>query len=168
LKTESTGILIALFTGAAAVALSLPVHAGKAPEPDALRDGERMIARCLEFAATQKLPALSVGVVDASGTLVAFTRQAGASTATADAAVLKARTAVRLNAPTALLAQAAAEDGPTRDTFVILQLTTVPGGVPFLEADGRVAGAIGVSGSAPDQDAACAGQAVEPPKVNTP
>jgi uncharacterized protein GlcG (DUF336 family) len=168
LKAGSTRRLAALFVSATAAAMSAPAYAQKATEPDALRDGERMIARCLEFAATRKLPALSVGVVDASGTLVAFKRQAGASTATADAALLKARTAVRLNAPTALLAQAAAEDAPTRDTFVILQLTTVPGGVPFLDADGRVAGAIGVSGSSPDQDAACAAQAVEPPKVNTP
>lgn len=152
----------ALIAGVALVAASGAALAqsadGKTP-PDA----ERMIAQCLEYAAAQKLPPLSVGVVDAAGTLVAFKRQPGASAATADAALLKARTAARLNAPTALLAEAAAADAPTRDTFLILQMTTIPGGVPFADAGAQLAGAVGVSGSAPDQDAACAQRAIEAP-----
>ena len=68
---------------------------------------------------------------------------------------------VRLNAPTALLAEAAAADAPTRDTFLILQMTTIAGGVPFADANAQPAGAVGVSGSAPEQDAACAARAIE-------
>ncbi|HEY0974431.1 MAG TPA: heme-binding protein [Solimonas sp.] len=153
---------IALLTGAAIVAVP-GVAIAQAGGGGSLADAERMIARCLEYAALQKLPPLSVGVVDGSGALIAFKRQPGAATATAEAALLKARTAVRLNVPTALLAQAAASDAPTRDTFLILQLTTIAGGVPFADADKAPAGAIGVSGSAPEQDAACAERALEAP-----
>jgi glc operon protein GlcG len=54
----------------------------------------------------------------------------------------------------------AAQDPATRDTFILLKLTTIPGGVPYLGSDGRVLGAVGVSGAQPSQDAGCAEQAV--------
>jgi glc operon protein GlcG len=146
----------ALLAGVLAVAA--PAQAGA----DSLRDADRMIARCLDHAASQKITPLSVAVIDASGTLVAFKRQDGASSATAEAAMLKARTALRLNAPTAVLAEVAAADAPTRDAFLIMQMTTLPGGVPLPGA----AGAVGVSGGSADQDTECARQAVEPPARN--
>ena len=156
------------FAGAAAVA----VHGHAVAEPlgdKTLRDSERMIARCLDYAASNKLPAMSIGVIDASGTLVAFKRQDGASSATADAALLKARTALRLNAPTAVLGPAVAEDASTRDAFIVMQMTTIPGGVPIADPsadrEGRAVGAVGVSGGAPEQDAACAEQALKPEKA---
>lgn len=127
-----------------------------------LHEGERMIAQCLNYAASQKYPAMSVAVVDASGTLVAFKRQDDASPATADATLLKAKTALRLNAPTAELGPAIANDPSTRDAFLILQLTTLPGGMPVTDEAGRIVGAIGVSGGGADQDAECARQAAAP------
>lgn len=146
----------------AGLLVALPAFAATAPKPaDALQAAERMIAQCLQHADQQKLPPLSVGVVDASGTLVAFKRQAGASTATAEAALLKARTALRLNAPTVLLGPALAGDAATRDTFLILQLTTLPGGVPIADAGGAAVGAVGVSGGSADQDAECAKRAAD-------
>lgn len=152
-NAEVKNVLIALFAGAAVMAA--PVQAGT------LGDAERMIESCLDYAASQKLTPLSVSVIDASGALVAFQRQDGASSASAEVALLKARTAARLNAPTALLGPVAASDAPTRDTFLMLQMTTIAGGVPFTAADGRAIGAVGVSGAAPEQDAECARRAVE-------
>ena len=79
---------------AATVVAALPGAAMAEPgSGQSLREAERLIARCLDHAASQKLTPLSVGVVDASGALVAFKRQDGASSATAEAALLKARTA---------------------------------------------------------------------------
>jgi len=148
----------------AGLLVALPGVVSAAPKSsDALQDAERRIARCLDYAASQKLPPLSVGVIDASGTLVAFKRQAGAATATAEAALLKAKTAARLNAPTALLGPAVAGDASTRDSFLILQLTTLPGGVPLNDLGGAVVGAVGVSGGSNEQDAECARRAAESP-----
>jgi glc operon protein GlcG len=126
-----------------------------------LQSADRMIAGCLQHAAATKLPPLSIVVVDASGTLIAFKRQDGAMPASADAALLKARTAIRTNVPTAALASVVAEDPATRDAFLVLELTGIPGGMPFARGDVRVAGAVGVSGALPDQDAGCAQRAVE-------
>jgi len=74
--------------------------------------------------------------------------------ASVDAALLKARTAIRTSAATAALAPALS-DPATRDVFLVLQLTGIPGGVPFAQ------GAVGVSGAQPEQDAGCAQQAVD-------
>lgn len=156
--------LMALF--AVAVVATLPGQAMAGPGSDqALREAERTIARCLDHAASQKLTPLSVAVIDASGALVAFKRQDGASSATAEAALLKARTALRLNAPTAILGEVAAADAPTRDAFLIMQMTTLPGGVPLSGKDGNTPGAVGVSGGTAAQDAECAQQAIEAPKA---
>jgi glc operon protein GlcG len=153
---KSCGLLLA---GMALGACPAHAHAGQGGDI-ALRDGERMIAQCLDYAASRKYPPLSVGVIDAGGTLVAFKRQDGAAPATADAALLKARTSLRLNAPTAALGPAVANDAATRDAFLLMQLTTLPGGEPVASGSGQAAGAVGVSGGDAGQDAACARQAV--------
>jgi uncharacterized protein GlcG (DUF336 family) len=144
----------------AAATIAAP-GAAMAEAGKSLVDAERMIAQCFEYAAAQKLTPLSIGVVDASGTLIAFKRQPGASAVTVDAALLKARTSVRLNAPTSVLGPAVADDASARDSFLILQLTTIAGGVPLTDATAQVIGAVGVSGSLPEQDAACAERASE-------
>ncbi|HKY91557.1 MAG TPA: heme-binding protein [Nevskiaceae bacterium] len=144
------------------IGLAIPsMGQAEAARDNSLSQGERMIARCVDYARGEKLTPLSIGVIDLSGTLVAFKRQEGASPATADAALLKARTALRLDAPTAVLGQVAAEDAATRDTFLIMQMTTLPGGIPFRDEAGRLAGAVGVSGGTAAQDVACAQKALE-------
>ena len=142
--------------------MALPAQAAEKGGDSALRAAEAMVARCLDHAASQKITPLSIGVIDASGTLLAFKRQDGASAATADAALLKARTALRLNAPTDVLGAVAAADAPTRDAFLIMQMTTLPGGVPFSDDQGRIAGAVGVSGGSAEQDTECARRAAAP------
>lgn len=147
------------FLAAALCALSAGAQADAGADKT-LRDSERMIARCLDYAASQKYTPLSVGVIDASGTLLAFRRQDGAAPSTADAALLKARTALRLNAPTSELGPVA-NDAPTRDAFLIMQMTILPGGIPVADEGGHAAGAVGVSGGTGEQDAECARRAIE-------
>ena len=122
---------------------------------------DRMIAGCLQQAATERLPPLSIVVVDASGAIVAAKRQEGAPPASLDAALLKARTAIRTSAPTAALAPLVAQDRPTRDAFLVLGMTAIPGGIPLAGSDSRIVGAVGVSGAQPNQDASCAQRAVD-------
>lgn len=154
LKTASVSCVSAALLAAASPAIAGDKRkvAGMA---SAQATAERMVAGCAEFARKNGYPPLSIGVVDATGALLAFTRQDGASPATADVALLKARTALKANAPTAALAQVAAADGPTRDTLLALQLTTLPGGAPF------AGGALGVSGGDADQDVACLQRAID-------
>lgn len=126
-----------------------------------LAAAERAISGCFTYAAANKMPPVSVVVVDASGALIASKRQDGAMPVSSDAALLKARTSVRTRAPTAVLSPIVQGDAGTRDAFITMQLTSIPGGVPFARGAETLAGAVGVSGGQPDQDAACAMSAVE-------
>jgi uncharacterized protein GlcG (DUF336 family)/mono/diheme cytochrome c family protein len=122
---------------------------------------QRMISSCETYAAQNKLTPLSIAVVDESGTLVAFTRQKGASPVTAEVALAKAKSAARVGAPTAVLADAAAENQAARDTYSLMQLVAMPGGWPLADGDGTIRGGVGVSGALPKDDSACAQHAVE-------
>jgi len=136
----------------------------ESPTPEAEPLAARLIERCAAYAAQNKLGPLSIAVVDESGTLLAFTRQKGASPVSAEVAMLKAKSAARVGAPTAVLADVAKQDQAARDTYSLLQLVAMPGGWPFADADGTVRGAVGVSGALPKDDSACAQHAVESSK----
>lgn len=138
-----------------------------APADSVLASAERMISSCFAYAAANKMPPVSVVVIDATGSLIASKRQDGAMPVSADAALLKARTSVRTRAPTAVLSPVVQSDAGTRDAFISMQLTAIPGGVPFARGTEAVAGAVGVSGAHPDQDAACAMSAVAAVKASS-
>lgn len=131
------------------------------PSASAQTLARRMIVRCEAYATEKKLTPLSIAVVDESGTLVEFLRQAGASAASADVALLKARTAARVQAPTKVLGEVAASDPTARETYALMQWITMAGGWPFTDSDGTTRGAIGVSGALPEDDSACAEQAAK-------
>jgi glc operon protein GlcG len=85
---------------------------------------------------------IAVAVVEVGGGLLAFARMDGARDHTVELAQQKARAAASVGVATSLIARAQ----PT---------ATSAGGVPVL-ADGECAGAVGVSGAAPDIDEAIA------------
>lgn len=99
---------------------------------------------------------MNVAVVDAGAHLVHFARQEGALLGSVDIAIGKARTAVLLQMPTSVLADAAAPDGPLRGIEVTNGgLVIFGGGLPIV-AGGRVVGGIGVSAGSVEQDVAVA------------
>jgi glc operon protein GlcG len=137
-------------------------QASPAPQANAEHPlAQRMISNCEVFAAQNKLTPLSIAVVDESGSLVAFTRQKGASPISAEVALAKAKSAARVGAPTAVLADVAAENQAARDTYSLMQLVAMPGGWPLADSDGTIRGGVGVSGALPKDDSACAQHAVE-------
>jgi uncharacterized protein GlcG (DUF336 family) len=102
--------------------------------------------------------AVSIAVVDAGGVLRAFARMDGAEIAGEVIAVDKAYTAVAHRTPTAELGALAQPGGELfglqangRGRYV-----TFGGGLPVADSDGRVVGAVGVSGAAVADDVACA------------
>lgn len=70
-----------------------------------------------------------------------------------DFAMRKAEAAVRWRFSTAQMATAARE---TPGFASAPHVVTVPGGMPVFSPDGRFLGAVGISGEAPEDDAACA------------
>ncbi len=118
---------------------------------------ESMAAQCFAHSHANSWPPFSIAIVDAGGAVILLRRQDGASSVTADAALLKARTAARSGASTQDLI-GMSQDPPTRDLMLQLQLTDDPGGVP-LRVGRQVIGAVGVSGGTAGQDTGCAGLA---------
>ena len=105
--------------------------------------------------------AVSVVVLDFAGHLKAFSRMDGAWLGSIDVAMKKAKTSVLFESETQALwevckpgAQAAGLE-LTNDTLV-----TFAGGVPLRAADGKLIGAIGVSGGQVAQDLEVARAAV--------
>ncbi len=103
-------------------------------------------------AESQKGPPSSIFVVDDSGALVAAERMDGAFPASAKIAQGKAETAAAFWQSTGNL-ESAANGG--RAALLSSGYVVMQGGIP-LKVDGRVVGAIGVSGGNKDQDEAVA------------
>ena len=94
-------------------------------------------------------------MVDPAGDLLAFQRMDGVRPASADLAIEKARTAARLQRPTAEI-----EDNINRGrtAFVTAGIAALRGGVP-IHVNGEVVGAVGVAGLSKEIDAEIANTA---------
>lgn len=102
-----------------------------------------------EAAAEQLGVGVSISVIDESGNLIREVRMDGASALLIEYARRKAQTALLFGAPTTKLA---ADPGMARMIGQVPNLLLVPGGIP-IRFEGKVIGAIGVSGAAPEDDA---------------
>ncbi|MFD5622948.1 heme-binding protein [Streptomyces yangpuensis] len=105
---------------------------------------------------------VSVTVLDAGGHLLAFRRDDRAVLISGETSTRKAYTALQLNAPTADLVDAVRPEGPfhTLPTALDRPLLFIAGGLP-VHRDGRLIGAVGVGGGAPEQDHAFATAAID-------
>ena len=117
------------------------------------RAGQAIVAGCVSHAAGRH-QSHAIAVVDAGGHLVAALRMDGNGSGIMDFAIAKAEAAAAWGFSTAQMAEGArATPGFAAAPHVV----TVPGGLPVWSADGRDRlGAVGVSGEAPADDAACA------------
>lgn len=96
---------------------------------------------------------VSVAVVDNHGFLVYFERMENTQYASNDIAIGKARAAATYRRPTRAFAEAINKGSPA--TATLPAVFASPGGVPLM-VDGKVTGAVGVSGVTGDQDEQCA------------
>ncbi|MER5290744.1 heme-binding protein [Streptomyces pharetrae] len=129
--------------------------------PLSTQDAETLVAAASRAAEAAGVT-VSVTVLDAGGHLLAFRRDDRAVLISGETSTRKAYTALQLNAPTADLVDAVKPDGPFHSlpTALSQPLLFIAGGVP-VHRDGRLVGAIGVGGGAPEQDHAFATAAVE-------
>src|SRR5258708_35963955 len=94
-------------------------------------------------------------VVDSGSRLVAFARMDTAQLGSIDIAMGKALTANNLRRPTKALQDLIGQGGANLRLLAAPGVTPLEGGVPIV-ADGKIIGAIGVSGATSEQDAQCA------------
>jgi uncharacterized protein GlcG (DUF336 family) len=97
--------------------------------------------------------AVSIAVLDTGGNLKAFSRMDGAWLGSIDVALKKAKTAVLFEVETQAVWEFCKPDGPAHGLESTNDgLITFAGGIPLKADEGRVLGAIGVSGGQVAQD----------------
>ncbi|WP_162053891.1 GlcG/HbpS family heme-binding protein [Pontibacter pamirensis] len=96
---------------------------------------------------------MNIALVDAGANLTAFARMDGAWLGSVDIAIKKARTARFFDMPTGDLGQASQPGGSLYNIeHSNGGLITFPGGIPIKDGNGKIIGAIGVSGSTVEND----------------
>jgi glc operon protein GlcG len=101
---------------------------------------------------------VAVAIVDPGGDLVYFERLDGTQVASSQVAQDKARTAARFKRPSKLFEEALA--GGRLAILGLDGVTPLEGGIPLV-IDGKIVGAIGVSGVTSQQDGVCAQAGVD-------
>ena len=103
---------------------------------------------------------MAVAVVDIAGDLVYFERMDGTQAGSTVVSIDKARSAARFKRPTKAFQDMLAGGGEGMRVLGIGGAVPVEGGVPIVD-DGKITGAIGVSGGTSAQDGQCARAGVE-------
>jgi len=140
----TTGSVVLLLAGPAMCLAQAPLNAALAA---------KIIDGCSERAKSRG-QSHAIAVYDAGGHPVAFLRMDGNAPGIAEFAMQKAEAVAQWHFSTAEMSAAAPE---TPGFANAPHVVTVAGGVPIFSADGKeFLGAVGVSGEAPADDAACA------------
>lgn len=98
---------------------------------------------------------MAVAVVDPNGTLVYYEKMDNTQLGSAQVSIDKARSAALFKRPTKALQDALASGGAGIRVLALQGAVPVEGGVPIV-AEGKIIGAIGVSGDSSDHDGICA------------
>lgn len=123
-----------------------------------------IVEQALGYGKQLKLPPLTVAVLDSRGCLVVFKREDDTSLLREQIAQAKAWGALAMGSGGRGLAQKHAIAPGFFASITELaggRMVPVPGGVLIRDADGKLLGAVGVSGAAPDGDEACAVSGIE-------
>jgi glc operon protein GlcG len=98
---------------------------------------------------------MAVAIVDPDGNLVYYEKMDNTQVGSSDVCISKARSAARFKRPTKAFQDALAAGGAGLRILRIEGAVPVEGGIPLL-MDGKIVGAIGVSGDTSEHDAQCA------------
>ena len=142
---------------ASALSLAATVAVAQVPQygPNVTLDQARKaVAAGLAEAKKNNWP-VAVAVVDTAGMLVAFEKADGTQNGSVMIAQDKAVSAAMLRRPTKVVQDAVAGGGAGIRFLGLRYASPVEGGLPLI-VDGKVIGAIGVSGVTSDQDGVCA------------
>jgi uncharacterized protein GlcG (DUF336 family) len=122
--------------------------------PITLETAKKVAAPALAEAARNSW-AMVVAIVDTAGDLVYFERMDTTQVASVAVGIDKARSAARFKRPTKAFQEMLAGGGDGLRVFGLSGAVPVDGGVPIV-IDGKIVGAIGVSGGTSAQDGQCA------------
>jgi uncharacterized protein GlcG (DUF336 family) len=119
----------------------------------------KVVAGAVADARKQGLP-MAIAVVDNAGQLVAFERMDNTQTASIAVAQDKAVSAAMYRRPTKVFQDVLAAGGAGLRVLTLRNANAVEGGIPLM-ADGKIIGAVGVSGGSAEQDGVVAKAGVD-------
>ncbi len=122
--------------------------------PISLENARKAAAPALAEAAKNNWN-VAVAIVDPGGNLVYYEKMDNTQLGSANVAIDKARTAALFKRPTKAFQDALAAGGDSVRILRLQGVVPVEGGIPLV-TDGKIVGAIGVSGATSAQDAQCA------------
>ena len=111
----------------------------------------------------QKWP-VAIAIVDSGGHLVAFEKMDNTQLASIEVALEKAKCSVLFRRPTKVFEDGLVSGGSNLRVLKLPGAIPVEGGIPIIQ-DGKIIGAIGVSGVKPNEDGQVAQAAVDSLKL---
>ncbi|HEY6248822.1 MAG TPA: heme-binding protein [Candidatus Angelobacter sp.] len=122
--------------------------------PIGLDTSKKAAAAALDEARKNKWT-MAVAIVDPNGDLIYYEKMDNTQLGSSQVSIAKARSAARFKRPTKAFQDALAAGGAGLRTLGLEGAVPVEGGIPIV-MDGKIVGAIGVSGDTSDHDGVCA------------
>ena len=144
--TAAGGLL--LLSGLSAVAQQPPAPYGA---PMSLDAAKKAMAAAEAEATSNKWP-VAIAILDTTGSLVMLQKLDNTQTGSVEIAIGKARTALDFRRPSKALQDVVAGGGAGLRLLSVRNMLALEGGVPVI-VEGKVVGAVGVSGATSEQDA---------------
>ena len=119
--------------------------------PSITLDQAKRVMAGAELKAAENTWQVAITILDSGGNLVMFHKIDNAQLSAITVSEGKARTALQFKRPSKDLDDAIARGGPGNRLLALKDITPIEGGMPIL-LDGRIIGAIGVSGAMSAQD----------------
>lgn len=123
-------------------------------------DQAKRVMAAAELEAAENTWQVAITILDSGGNLVMFHKIDNAQLSAIGVSEGKARTALEFKRPSKDLDDAIARGGPGNRLLALKNITPIEGGMPIL-LDGKVIGAIGVSGAISAQDSQVAKAGIE-------
>ena len=149
--TNISGVLLLVFGAITGAMAQMPNPYGP---PISLEDAKKAAAPALAEAAKNKWT-MAVAIVGPAGNLIYYEKMDNTQLGSAEVAVEKARTAALFKRPTKAFQDALAAGGDGLRILGLKGAVPIEGGIPLV-MDGKIVGAIGVSGGTSAQDGQCA------------
>ena len=156
LKTLAGAVALVLLAALPATAQTMPPGYGP---PIGLENAKKVMAGAEAEAAKNNWPVV-IAILDSGGNLVMLHRRDDTQLASTEIAQGKARTSLLFKRPTKVLDEAISSGGVGLRFLALKDIVPLEGGLPIV-IDGKIAGAIGVSGVLSAQDAQIARAGLE-------
>jgi glc operon protein GlcG len=146
--------LLVLILGVCTSIPALPQMPNPYGQPIRLEQAKKVAAPAIAKALKMNLT-VAVAVVDTSGNLVYYEKMDNTQLGSAQVAISKARSSAVFKRPTKVFEDVLTAGGSGLRILGLPGVVPLEGGVPLL-LDGKIVGAVGVSGATSAQDAPCA------------